>query len=86
MARVRPFMNFHQTERRQYSNIPSDCGPVSLENCRQFRNRRRMYSYCLQNANPLLSEHPDQIGGIFKGQTHLRKERFAAIQFLCARC
>lgn len=80
MTRIRLFMGFHQSECRQYPDIPSDGRPVSLENGSQFRNRRRIPSHRMENTNPLHREHSKKIGRIFKSQAHLRKQLFTAIQ------
>ncbi len=85
VTRVRFFAGVHQTVCHQYSDIPSHGRPVSPEHGSQLRNRRRILSYRIENANPLRSEYPKQIRGIFKGQAHFGKQPFAAIQLLRTR-
>ncbi len=82
VTRVRFFMGVHQSECRQYPDIPSHGRPVSLENGSQFGNRRGILSHSVENTNPLRRQHPNQVGRIFKGQAHLRKQPCAAIQLL----
>jgi hypothetical protein len=84
VTRVRFFTGVHQPECRQYPDIASYGRPVSLENSCQFRNRRRIPSYRVENTNPLRREHSKQIGGIFERQAHLRKQPLAAIHLLRA--
>ena len=78
---VRLFTGGHQSEHRQYPHVPPHGRPVTLENGGQFGKRRRILSYRVEDTNPLGGEHPEQVGGVFKRQTHFRKQPFAAIQF-----
>jgi hypothetical protein len=84
VTRIRFFVDFNQPECGQNPDIPPHGRPVSLENGSELRNGRWIPSYRIENANPLRSEHPKQIGGILKSQAHLRKQPLGAIQLLCA--
>jgi hypothetical protein len=77
-------MGLDQAECRQNPDVASHGRPVSLKHMSQFRNRRRIPSHRIENANTLRSQYANQIGGIFKRQAHLRKQPFTRSS-LCAR-